>query len=120
MHLDVQLTNMVESRYTLQPWWHVMQVSSDSVPLQSRRICLAAIEYFIPGAYVLHPLLHVSGHLADNSMMLVHGIASATAQRFGYLRWQLGHLQYQEKSNLTFAQVFPRAHDALSILPVFG
>ena len=85
MHLDVQLSDVVESRYTLQPWGHIMQVRSDSVSLQSRRICFAAIEYFIPGGDVLHPLFHVSGHFADNAMVLVHGVACAAAQSLGYL-----------------------------------
>ena len=53
-------------------------------------------------------------------MVFVHGVAGAAAQRFGYLLWyELGHLQYQEKSNLTFEQVFPRARGVLSILLVF-
>ena len=98
MHLDVQLTNMVESRYTLQPWWHVMQVSSDPVTLQPRRIGLCRIEDLIPGGDVLHPLLHVSGHFADNAVVLVHGIRSAAAQGLGYLLRQFGHLEDGRKA----------------------
>ena len=85
MHLDVQLTNMVESRYTLQPWWHVMQVSSDSVPLQSCRVCLSTVKDFIPGGDVLHSRLNVPWLFAYYAVVLVHGVACAAAQSLGYL-----------------------------------
>jgi hypothetical protein len=74
---------------------------------------------FISSSDVLHSLLYVSWHFANDTMVFVHGVASATPQGLGYLRWHLCHLQYQEKSDLTFAQVFPRAHDAECFLPVF-
>ena len=98
MHLGVQLTDMVEGRYTLQPRGHVMQVSSDPIPLKPRRVGLCAVQDLMPGGYILHPLLHMSGHLADNAVVLVHGIRSAAAQGFGYLLRQLGHLEGGRKA----------------------
>ena len=70
----------------------------DSVPLQPCRIGLCRIEDFISGGYILHPLLHVSGHLAHNAVVLVHGVACAAAQSLGYLLWQLGHLEDGRKA----------------------
>ena len=124
MHLDVQLTNMVECRHTLQPWGHIVQVRRDSVPLQPCRLCLSTVKYFIPGGDVLHALLHMSRHFAHYAMVLVHGVASAAAQSLGYLLWQLGHLEDGRKareplsrSAVTFAPIYPTARgDGCSLL----
>ena len=70
----------------------------DSIPLQSRPIRFCRIEDFIPGGYILHPLLHVSGHLANYAAVLVHGVASASNQGLGYLLRELGHLEDGRKA----------------------
>ena len=75
-----------------------MQVRRDSIPLQPRRIGLCTIKDLIPGAYILHPLLHVSGHLAHNAVVLVHSVTCAAAQSLGYLLWQFGHLEDGRKA----------------------
>ena len=98
VHLGVQLTDMVEGRYTLQPRGHVMQVSSDPIPLKPRRVGLCAVQDLMPGGYILHPLLHMSGHLADNAVVLVHGIRSAAAQGLWNLLGQLRHLEDGRKA----------------------
>ena len=98
-----------------------MEVRRDSIPLQPRRIGLCRIENLIPGSDVLHPLLHVPRHLSNYAMVLVHGIARATPQGLGYLLWyELGHLEYQEKSAFTSEQVFPIVRGAECFLLAFG
>ena len=47
---------------------------------------------------VLHPLLHMSWHFANNAVVLVHGIARAAAQGLGYLLRELGHLEDGRKA----------------------
>ena len=65
-----------------------MQVRRDPIPLKPRRIGLRAIEDLISSSAVLHPLLHVPGHLADDAVVLVHCITRAAAQSLGYhLLW---------------------------------
>ena len=98
MHLCVQLSDVVESRHTLQTQGHVMQVRRDSVPLKSRRIGFCTIEDLIPGGYILHPLLHMSTHLANYAVVLVHGVASASNQGLGYILRELGHLEDGRKA----------------------
>ena len=75
-----------------------MQVRCDSIPLQPRRIGLCTIKDFIPGGYILHSLLHVSGHLADYAVVLVYGIRSAAAQGLWNLLGQLRHLEDGRKA----------------------
>ena len=75
-----------------------MEVRRDSVPLKSRRIRFCRIEDLIPGGYILHPLLHVSGHLANYAVVLVHGVTSASNQGLGYLLRHLGHLEDGRKA----------------------
>ena len=75
-----------------------MEVGSNSIPLQPRRICLCRIENLIPGGDVLHSRLHVSGQFPYYSVVFVSGIRSAAAQGLGYLLWQLGHLEDGRKA----------------------
>ena len=97
-----------------------MQVSSDSVPLQSRRVCLCTVKDLIPGGDVLHALLHMARHFANNATVLVHGIRGAAAQSVGYLLWQFGHLEDRRKARLHLRQPTPQlaASGALGLLPV--
>ena len=75
----------------------------------------------------MHPLLHMSGLLANNAVVLVHGIARAAAQGLGYLLRELGHLEEGRKAldNLQMTlsklrQPTPElaAAGALGLLPV--
>ena len=98
MHLGVQFSYVVEGRNSLQAWGHVMQVRRDPIPLKSRRVGLCAIENFMSCSDVLHPLLHMSWHFANNAVVLVHGIARAAAQGLWNLLGQLRHLEGGRKA----------------------
>ena len=46
----------------------------------------------------MHPLLHMSGHFANNAVVLVQGIARAAAQGLWNLLGQLRHLEGGRKA----------------------
>ena len=127
MHLGIQLTDVIHCGNSLQSWSHIVQMCRDSISLQPRRVGLCRIEDLIPGGYILHPLLHMSGHLADNAVVLVHGIARAAAQGLWNLLGQLRHLEGGRKAldnlQMTLSKLRQPAPElaaagALGLLPI--
>ena len=94
----VQFSNVIQSGNSLQAWGHVMQVRRHPISLKPRRICLCRVQDLISSSDVLQPLLNVPGHLADNAVVLVHGMARAAAQGLVYLLRELGHLEDGRKA----------------------